>query len=213
MDRALKERIIGAIVLVVFVVLVVPVFLDGPPTENDVIRERVPLPGQNEQPLKMVILDRDRTEPVPSEVDASQPASAIRTAEPEPEPAQLAKPENAVEPEPEPSTAIASSADIEADEPPPQTAPREAPKIQRSAGSATGMWAVQLGSFSSADNANRLAADLRQKGFAAFLSKTDNGGKELHRVRIGPQKDKPAAEAMASRLKDAGHTGQVVPHP
>ena len=30
MDRALKERIIGAAVLVVFAVLVVPVFLDGP---------------------------------------------------------------------------------------------------------------------------------------------------------------------------------------
>jgi cell division septation protein DedD len=35
MDRALKERIIGAAVLVVFVVLVVPVFLDGPPESGD----------------------------------------------------------------------------------------------------------------------------------------------------------------------------------
>ena len=33
MERALKERIIGAIVLVIFVVLVVPIFLDGPPSE------------------------------------------------------------------------------------------------------------------------------------------------------------------------------------
>ena len=30
MDRALKERIIGAAILVLVVVLVVPVFLDGP---------------------------------------------------------------------------------------------------------------------------------------------------------------------------------------
>ena len=30
MDKALKERIIGAAVLVVFAILVVPVFLDGP---------------------------------------------------------------------------------------------------------------------------------------------------------------------------------------
>ncbi|MDJ0917557.1 MAG: SPOR domain-containing protein [Woeseiaceae bacterium] len=212
MDRALKERIIGAIVLVVFVVLVVPVFLDGPPSENEVISERVPLPGQDDQPLKKIILDRDRTEPVPSEVDATQPVAATETAQPEPEPDQ------AVEPEPEapqPIPVASSAAAAQADEPEPaqQPAPREAPKIQRSAGSATGMWAVQLGSFSSADNANRLAADLRQKGFAAFLSKTESGGNELHRVRIGPQKDKPAAEAMASRLKDAGHTGQVVPHP
>ena len=213
MDRALKERIIGAIVLVVFVVLVVPVFLDGPSNGNEVISERVPLPGQDGQPVKKIILDRDRTDPVPSGVD-SAPSQPVADTQPEPDP----DPKRAPDPEPDepPSTPMASSsqtAQAEQPEPLEDPAPREAPKIQRSAGSATGMWAVQLGSFSSAENANRLAADLRQKGFAAFLSKTVSGGKELHRVRIGPQKDKPAAEAMASRLKDAGHTGQVVPHP
>ena len=217
MDRALKERIIGAIVLVVFAVLVVPVFLDGPPSGNAVISERVPLPGQDEQPVKVIVLDRDRTEPVPSGA-----GSPVVTVEEENETgagsatdsASDAEPEPAVDPGPEqPEPALER---VAVSQPQPAQAdpePRETPRIQRSAGSATGMWAVQLGSFSSAENANRLAADLRQKGFAAFLSKTESAGKELHRVRIGPQKDKPAAEAMASRLKDAGHTGQVVPHP
>ena len=39
MDRALKERIIGAAVLVLVVVLVVPVFLDGPSNDGEVVRE------------------------------------------------------------------------------------------------------------------------------------------------------------------------------
>jgi len=75
------------------------------------------------------------------------------------------------------------------------------------------MWAVQLGSFSNKDNAETLAADLRKQGYAAFLSQlaTDKG--QLHRVRIGPQKDRASAEAMASRLEKVGHKGQVVPHP
>ena len=47
MDRALKERIIGATVLVLFVVLVVPVFLDGPNNSDAVISQNVPLPGQS----------------------------------------------------------------------------------------------------------------------------------------------------------------------
>ena len=47
MDRALKERIIGAAVLVVFAVLVVPVFLDGPPESGEIVSERVPLPGEH----------------------------------------------------------------------------------------------------------------------------------------------------------------------
>jgi cell division septation protein DedD len=42
MDRALKERIIGAIVLVLFVVLVVPIFLDGPTNDGEMVSEQVP---------------------------------------------------------------------------------------------------------------------------------------------------------------------------
>ena len=45
MDRGLKERIIGAAVLVVFAVLVVPVFLNGPSTDAEIITELVSLPG------------------------------------------------------------------------------------------------------------------------------------------------------------------------
>ena len=92
---------------------------------------------------------------------------------------------------------------------PPPTEPREATPTT----SATGMWAVQLGSFGNQENAERLAADLRSQGYAAFLSKLATGSGELHRVRVGPQKDRESAEAMAVRLQKAGHNGQVVPHP
>ena len=73
MDRALKERIIGAIVLVVFAILVVPVFLDGPSTDTEIITESVTLPGQNNQTRKTqtIVLERDRSEPVPSTAKAS----------------------------------------------------------------------------------------------------------------------------------------------
>ena len=56
----MKERIIGAAVLVVFVVLVVPVFLDGPPQSDEIVSERVPLPGQAaEGETRTVVLERD----------------------------------------------------------------------------------------------------------------------------------------------------------
>jgi DedD protein len=84
---------------------------------------------------------------------------------------------------------------------------------QPASASTTGMWAVQLGSFSNKENAEKLAADLRKQGYAAFLSQLDTPSGELHRVRIGPQKDRAAAETMAARLAKAGHPGQVVPHP
>lgn len=193
MEKALKERIVGAIVLVAVAVLVVPVFLDGPPSEGEIISERVPLPGQSEQKLQTVVLDRDRDEPVPAQASSSARQSARSVAAattPAPQPlAQQDEPE--VQPEPERATA----------------------KPIQSAGSTTGMWAVQLGSFANQENAEKLAADLRKQGFAAFLSQLSTASGQLHRVRIGPQKDREAAEAMAVRLQKAGHKGQVLPHP
>ena len=187
MERALKERIIGAVVLVAIVVLVVPVFLDGPPEEGEIVSERVLLPGQDDQKTQTVVLDRDRTEPVPAastQTNARPEAAAEEPAGETPQPV-------VVQPKPEPE----------------QAPPRPA------ATSTTGMWAVQLGSFSNKDNAEKLAADLRKQAYAAFLSevRTDEG--VMHRVRIGPQKDRESAEAMAGRLAKVGYEGKAVPHP
>jgi len=198
MERKLKERIIGAVVLVVFVVLVVPVFLDGPPEDGEMVSERVLLPGQEGQDTKTVVLDRERTEPIPAVSSAnenSQPDDEIEAKpiveEPLPEPVHVtaplrSDPTPAVDPEP------------------------EAPKP---AISTTGMWAVQLGSFANKENAEKLAADLRKQGYAAFLSQVKADSGQLHRVRIGPQEDRESAEATASKLLKVGHEGQVLPHP
>lgn len=200
MERALKERIIGAAILVSFVVLVVPIFLDGPPGENEMVSERVLLPGQDEQKTQTVVLERNRTEPVPltssatAAPDPVTPAAAPSTAQ------KTEKSPPVVEKKSEPAQKVVESAPMPQVKPPP-------------AASTTGMWAVQLGSFSNKDNAEKLAADLRKQGYAAFLSQLATDSGQLHRVRIGPQKDRDSAEAMAQRLAKVGHKGQVVPHP
>ena len=198
MDRALKERIIGAAVLVVFVVLVVPVFLDGPPESGEIVSERVPLPGQAaDGETRTVVLERDRDEPVPV-------AAPVAAAEPEARQPEEAKTAAAARPDPEPEPEQESR---------PKPAPAEPAQTAAAAESPTGMWAVQLGSFGNQQNAERLAADLRKQGYAAFLSQLSTASGQLHRVRIGPQKDRESAEEMAARLAKAGHKGQVVPHP
>jgi len=192
MDRALKERIIGAVVLVVFMVLVVPVFLDGPSNDGEIVSERVPLPGQaGQEETRTIVLDRDRKQPVPV-------AAAAQPVRDDAAPAATASTQKPVREEPK----------SQAPAPVPQP-PAAAP----AATSSTGMWAVQLGSFGNQENAERLAADLRKQGYAAFLSELTTTSGQLHRVRIGPQKDRESAEAMAAKLKKAGLDGQVVPHP
>lgn len=192
MERALKERIIGVAVLVLFAVLVVPVFLDGSPGDGEIVSERVPLPGQSEQENRTVVLDRDRTEPVPASQLADTPPKSqpvVEQSDPEPEPIKT--------------------------RPAPEPVAEEAPAEQQPAAtsSSTGMWAVQLGSFGNQENAERLAADLRKQGHAAFLSQVMTSDGQRHRVRIGPQKDRASAEAVAASLKKAGHDGKVLPHP
>ncbi len=195
MEKALKERIIGAVVLVTFVVLIVPIFLDGPPTEGETISERVLLPGQEDQNTKTVVLDRERTEPIPV-ANSSSAGEEKESVAPSPVVEELV-----VEQAPKPAQTL------------PQQAPQTTTDKPQPAASTTGMWAVQLGSFSNKENAEKLAASLRKQGYAAFLSQLQNGDSQLHRVRIGPQKDREAAEEMAARLAKVGHKGQVLPHP
>jgi DedD protein len=195
MDRALQERIIGAVVLVIFAVLVVPVFLDGPSSDDRIVSEPVTLPGQNDQRRKTrtIVLDRDRSEPVPT------PSKVVAAAPKMPEKREVVAAEKS-QPSPKRHAPAAINEVV-------KPAEKSAPE------SATGMWAVQLGSFSSQKNAEKLAADLRSQGYAAFLSQLQTDSGKLHRVRIGPQKDRDSATSMAARLDSTGHAGQVVPHP
>ena len=226
MDRALKERIIGAIVLVVFVVLIVPIFLDGPPSGDEILSEAVALPGQSAQKMQTQVLNRDRETPVPEpaqkEPVQKEPVGAASSRDqsgqdaPPTESGQDAPP-TVAEPEKEPVGA-ASSRESGQDATPTTTEPVGAASSRESEPdatptSATGLWAVQLGSFSDQVNAEKLAAELRKQGFLAVLSKLDTEKGRLHRVRIGPQADRPAAEAVVRKLAAAGHKGQVVPHP
>ncbi len=195
MDRSLKERIIGAVVLVVFAVMVVPVFLDGPSTKTEIITESVSLPGQNGQTRKTqtIVLERDRTEPVPvsGNTSVADNKSAVIHVKKDQPVAAKSLGTGPVKSEPK---AAGNTKLVQAISP-------------------TGMWAVQLGSFSNQANADRLAADLRKQGFAAFLSQLQTESGSLHRVRIGPQKNREGAEAMAAKLNSAGHKGRVVTHP
>jgi DedD protein len=202
----------------VIAVLVVPVFLDGPTPDAEMISEAVTLPGQDgAEDRRTVVLQLDRDQPLP--VSNSQPeprAAETRETDP-PAPASnstapvTVSDEEKTEPEPEPES------QLQPEPAPPSTRDEDPPTAATAAAddseSATGMWAVQIGSFSNKENADRLAAGLREKGYAAFLSQVKTGAGSLHRVRIGPQKDRDSAEAVAAKLKGSNVDGQVVPHP
>jgi cell division septation protein DedD len=76
--------------------------------------------------------------------------------------------------------------------------------------SGSGAWLVQLGSFASHANAERLAQQLRDGGYKVNVSQASNG-RHLYRVLVGPAHDRAAAAQLAAKLQAAGHRGAIVP--
>lgn len=96
--------------------------------------------------------------------------------------------------------------------------PEEKPPVAASEGSSGGAassagtgWVVQLGVFASRANADRLATELKGKGFKVGVSETAGNGRKLYRVRSAAVSDRSAAQDLAVRLRAAGATGSVVP--
>ena len=71
-------------------------------------------------------------------------------------------------------------------------------------------WLVQVGAFGSADAARSLVKDLEAAGLAAHVSPVARGNRTLHRVRVGPVADRAEAQQLATRLEARGLPATVV---
>jgi DedD protein len=227
MERKLQERMVGAGVLVLALVILGPLVLDGgsrEPVEPDAV------PGQRADELRshtFRIGEPAGAMPAvqsPSMAPPAQPdvtpgaaaASPAATAESEPPPAP-ARPSTAQSAEVLPSPAPPSAAPPGPAPPPPpvtrsetRATPPPAASSEARPAAANGAWLVQVGTFGQKDNADRLAGSLKRQGFAAFISPTTRAGKTLYRVRVGPTGSREDATAVAGRLAAAGQAGQVV---
>jgi cell division septation protein DedD len=96
----------------------------------------------------------------------------------------------------------------------PSTPPAPAtPPAPQPAAAAVG-FAVQLGAFSNAADAQRLQDRARAAGFSAFVEPVRTEAGTLHRVRLGPVADRAAADALRSQAAGRlGVSGIVRPHP
>lgn len=150
--------------------------------------------------------------PVPAASVAAPAAPAVTTQALPPEPAKPAPKPAATESRPV-ATTTAETKPV----PPPAVKPAApAPKpteTAKPAASGTG-FAVQLGAFSNAADANALRDRARGAGFSAFVEqvRTDKG--TLSRVRIGPVANRADADRLKTQVASKiGVDGMVRPHP
>jgi cell division septation protein DedD len=63
-------------------------------------------------------------------------------------------------------------------------------------------WALQVNAFRSRENADKEVAQLKTKGYPAFVAPGQAGG--LFRVRVGPYAQRADADRVAARMRQEG---------
>jgi cell division protein FtsN len=146
----------------------------------------------------------------------SRSAAATASGPQQPTSLSVAQPAAAESPPP-PASSAAPRAPQAAPAAPPPLMPAKSGRASAAAASAansvagdSGAWMVQLGSFASRTNAERLARQVRAGGFKVSVSR-GSSGRRLYRVRVGPAHDREAATQLAVQLRAAGHSGSIVP--
>jgi len=183
MDSALKQRLLGAVVLIALAVIFVPMFLSGPGPrqESETVDLEIPPAPSREFETRVLAVDEVGRAPVPMPMPVdSEPVVAVDATDIPREPPSAPVAEVPVAPAPQPVVT------------PERIAAGEA---------ARGQYLVHLGVYASSGNADDLVATLKRSGFAAFSEATEFQGKPAQRVRVGPYADRAEAEAARIRIK------------
>ncbi len=72
-----------------------------------------------------------------------------------------------------------------------------------------GVFTVQVGAFVNKENAERLAAQLKEQWGETSIQRYDRGDQVFYRVRVGRVAKLTLAQEMQARLRSAGHSGAI----
>lgn len=230
MDSALKQRLIGAAVLVALAMIFLPMLLQGPDEATpDAAQVPLSMPDAPDQEfetreLPLALPQPETTgEPVlgtpasPANDDPNAVATVDAGADVAPRVDALATPPEAEEAPPQAVDAATGQPIARETTPPPapaatpaaEPAPAPAPVAAVPAPAAQplpasaggGRYVVNVGSFSNLANARALADKLRAAGLPVTSESVDVNGKPAMRLRVGPYAERALAEAARQRAE------------
>lgn len=210
MDDTMKQRMVGAIVLVALAVIFIPMLLedkeepvDSVKLEKEIPREpvtdyRTDLIPTEEEAEEAAIDSRTITEiPLETITEPERASEISRETELEAAAVEEARSEDWVIVEDKASTP-AEESDTQATS---SVAVKETPKVVETAPPAGKGWTIQAGSFGQKSNAEKLMANLKLSGMPAYLSEIKVQDKTLYRVRIGPVATRQKAEQQLKTVE------------
>ena len=229
LDTALRNRLTGAVILVLIAVLLLPELLTG---SGGAAGRSAPDGSATRDaagaPLQTLQIDLSGSARAP----AGSPSAALpetpEDAEPPPGPVQLPVPEVSQPPaEATPQASVQESVPAPVPEPLQQPArqPARAPVVPEAvpatpaaapaAAPAPGAtrYFVQVGTFATRERAEAAQKDLARRGFEVIINETTSGARQFHRVRVGPVADRAAAVALEARLRPLAPDRAIVAVP
>jgi DedD protein len=198
LDKAYKQRMVGALVLVALAVIFLPMLFSRQDEQRHVTVEAPSAPQAPAMPqvqVEPVVVPEPQAlpqEPVPSDEDIAEQETPVPVAPVAPAPTA-----KAVTPPAAPVLAPTTAAKPTVAPTQPITAAPGKPDTTQSRVDANGLsvsWSVQLASLTSRESAEKLQKSLRSQGYNAYIRTAD--GK--NRVFVGPLIER----AEADRLRD-----------
>jgi len=216
LDTALKHRLTGAVILVLSAVLLLPELLTGSGQASRALAAadtaNASAANGEERSIRIDLTEAAATPAAAAAPEATEPAPVALPVPAPQGPAESAAPVAAV-----PATGgvvkppvEAAPAAVAAPPPPAAPAPVAAAASSSVAVVPAETYYVQIGVFENKASARNLERKLRDKQFKPVVDEIQRSGKTLYRVRVGPEPDRAAANALRARLETAGHKGSVV---
>ena len=196
MEQALKQRLIGAIVLVSLAVIFIPIILEGPDDEWTPRSHSIPEQPQMDYRADMELELPPETPGIDETV--AMELMSQEQAESKPQPAAV---KTAAVPVKTPDPVKAAPKPL----PPLKPAVPAVPKTEPLQG-----WFVQVGSFGREMNAKGLRERLVAAGFHVQLQDVKLGNKYAYRVLVGPSSSRTEAEKLAEKLQSGQHLKGMV---
>ena len=207
MDTALRNRLTGAVILVLLAVLLLPELLTGAGGTATRTPSTAGATPEGGAPLQTLQIDLSGTARGPA--GSAPPPPEVMDDQAEGLDVDPAAPPPVVRlPVPEAITTAPPTTAPPAAVPPAATPPTAAPVDP----TATRFY-VQVGTFATRERAETAQKDLARRGFKVIINETTSGARRLHRVRVGPVADRAAAVALEARLRSLAPDRAIVAVP
>jgi DedD protein len=207
-EEKLKQRLVGATVLVGLGVIFIPMLLDNS-GNSGVPESAIKTPSRPGDSFTSVPLAEKPAERAPSKLEEPPPLPArvgpprLKAVSPVEPAKERVAPGEVLEVDPAQAGGRGSKAAQGVGKAPAPSAAAKAEKEARS-------HVVQLASFSSEEKAVALKTRLRERGYNAFVEWIPVRGGKLFRVRIGPLSQLKAKQLQAKLAKDINLQGMVI---